>query len=147
MPLIDKNNNSSDIDILKNSFQQSFNFKTSTTRSGSSRNNISKLSKLNFRSLLDNRINICKTQNKNIFWNNKGNNSLKTLNNDKNIIQNNEFAKDRLNYRNKSLKLFKCVNDNNKPLRFININNKFNIDYDLKIPEDTCLTKNRFFSY
>ena len=152
LPLIDKNNSSSDIDILKNSFQQSFNFKTSTTLSskkgdGSSRNNISKLSKLNFRSLLDNRINICETQNKNIFLNNKGNNSLKTLNNEKNIIQNNEFAKDRLNYRNKSLKLFKCVNDNNKPLRFIYINNKFNIDYDLKGPEDTCLTKNRFFSY
>ena len=152
LPLIDKNNSSSDIDILKNSFQQSFNFKTSTTLSskkgdGSSRNNISKLSKLNFRSVLDNRINICETQNKNIFLNNKGNNSLKTLNNEKNIIQNNEFAKDRLNYRNKSLKLFKCVNDNNKPLRFIYINNKFNIDYDLKGPEDTCLTKNRFFSY
>ena len=152
LPLIDKNNSSSDIDILKNSFQQSFNFKTSTTLSskkgdGSSRNNISKLSKLNFRSLLDNRINICETQNKNIFLNNKGNNSLKTLNNEKNIMQNNEFAKDRLNYKNKSLKLFKCVNDNNKPLRFIYINNKFNIDYDLKGPEDTCLTKNRFFSY
>ena len=44
LPLIDKDNNSSDIDILKNSFQQSLNFKTSTTLSskkgdGSSRNN------------------------------------------------------------------------------------------------------------
>ena len=154
LPLSDINKDNNDIDSLKNSLQQSFNFKTSTTLSskkgeGSSRNNISKLTKLNFRSVLDNKISICENNNKHIFRNNKGINSLKTLNNDKNVnlIKINEFAKDKIDFKNKSSKLFKCINENNnKPLRFFYLKNKFNIDYDLKSPVDTCLTKNNFFS-
>ena len=55
----------------------------------------------------------------------------------------NGFFRDRPLSRNK-VKLFKCANSKDKPLRFIYINNKFNMDYDLKTPADTCLTKNNF---
>ena len=153
LPLIDKKYDDSDIDFLKNSFQQSFNSKTSTTQStkigdGSSRNNISKLVKLNFRSVLDNRISIFEKPN-----------HLKTINNSKGINSSNEernqnsikingFAKDKFKSRNRSLKLFKCfhIKSKDKPLRFIYIQNTFNKDYDIKPPVDTCLTKNNFLS-
>ena len=169
LPLIDKNYDDSDIDLLRNSFQQSFNFKTSTTLStkkgnNSSRNNnnnnISKLSKLNFRSVLDNKISICENRPFNIFEKSKqlktiynfnnGINSLKTLNNEnlEDRFKLNEFGNNKFTSRNRSLKLFKYIknkSNNNKPLRFIYIQNKFNLDYD-QTPVITCLTKNNFLS-
>ena len=168
LPLIDKNHDDSDIDLLRNSFQQSFKFKTSTTLSSkkgnnSSRNNnnnISKLSKLNFRSVLDNKISICENrpfnifekskQLKTIYNSNNGINSQKTLNNEniENGIKINEFGNNKYSSRNRSLKLFKYIknkSNNNKPLRFIYMQNKFKMDYD-QTPVSTCLTKNNFLS-
>ena len=168
LPLIDKNYDDSDIDLLRNSFQQSFKFKTSTTLSSkkgnnSSRNNnnnISKLSKLNFRSVLDNKISICENrpfnifekskQLKTIYNSNNGINSQKTLNNEniENGIKINEFGNNKYSSRNRSLKLFKYIknkSNNNKPLRFIYMQNQFKMDY-AQTPVTTCLTKNIFFS-
>ena len=112
---------------------------------------ISQLSKLNFRSLLDNKNNICDSKQNNLILNQK---SFKTFNsgriNSLNLEENkgfnsiyNGFFRDRPLSRNK-VKLFKCVKSRDKPLRFIYVNNKFNMDYDLKNPADTCLTKNNF---
>ena len=170
LPLIDKNYDDSDIDLLRNSFQQSFNFKTSTTlsskkgnnssRNNNNNNNITNLSKLNFRSVLDNKICICENRPFNIFEKSKqlktiykynnGINSLKTLNNENLDIgaKINEFGNNKFASRNRSLKLFKYIknkSNNNKPLRFIYIQNKFNMDYD-QTPVITCLTKNNFLS-
>ena len=156
LPLMDKNCVDNDIDILKNSFQNN-NYKIGSPHSSkkeeiASRNNtISQLHKLNFRSLLDNKTNICDTNPSNLMLNQRG---LKTFNsgriNSLNLEENkgfnsiyNGFFRDRPLSRNK-VKLFKCVKSKDKPLRFIYINNKFNIDYDLKNPADTCLTKNNF---
>lgn len=156
LPLMDKNCVDNDIDILKNSFQNN-NYKIGSPHSSkkeeiASRNNtISQLHKLNFRSLLDNKNNICDTNPSNLILNQRG---LKTFNsgriNSLNLEENkgfnsiyNGFFRDRPLSRNK-VKLFKCVKSKDKPLRFIYINNKFNIDYDLKNPADTCLTKNNF---
>ena len=156
LPLMDKNCVDNDIDILKNSFQNN-NYKIGSPHSSkkeeiASRNNtISQLHKLNFRSLLDNKNNICDTNPSNLMLNQRG---LKTFNsgriNSLNLEENkgfnsiyNGFFRDRPLSRNK-VKLFKCVKSKDKPLRFIYINNKFNIDYDLKNPADTCLTKNNF---
>ena len=113
------------------------------------------LTKLNFRSILDNRINICEKSNdflgkqnkiKTFYKSNNGINSLKILNTEKNenIIKTNEFDKDNFTNRNKSIKLFKCIKSKDKPLRFICLRNNFNKDYDLKSPQDTCLTKNNY---
>ena len=166
LPLIDKNFEDNDINILRNSFQQSHNFKTSSTHSSrkedsTSRNiNVSKLSKLNFRSVLDNRINICLNNNSNYFENsqklnsiyrsNKGVNSLRTLTDEKSEIINklNGKIKDKFTNRNQSLKLFKCMNieSKDKPLRFIYIKNTFDKDNDSRYKVDSCLTKNNFFS-
>ena len=165
LPLLDKNYDDSDIDSIRNSFQQSFNFNTNTSIStgkgvGSSRNiTLSKLSKLNFRSVLDNKISIYENKSRNYFekpkklrtiYKNTNNiNLLKTLGDEKNDkIKLNEFDKDKFSNRNKSLKLFKCIKVKNmdKPLRFIYIKNNLNIDYDFNHPTDTCLTKNNFFS-
>ena len=170
LPLIDKNYDDSDIDLLRNSFQQSFNFKTSTTlsskkgnnssRNNNNNNNITNLSKLNFRSVLDNKICICENRPFNIFEKSKqlktiykynnGINSLKTLNNENLDIGTkiNEFGNNKFASRNRSLKLFKYIknkSNNNKPLRFIYIQNNFNMDYD-QTPVITCLTKNNFLS-
>ena len=156
LPLMDKNCDDNDIDILKNSFK-SINYKIISPHSSkkeeiASRNNtISQLSKLNFRSLLDNKNNICDSKTSNLILNQK---SLKTFNSGKinslNLEENkgfnsiyNGFFRDRPLSRNK-VKLFKCVKSKDKPLRFIYINNKFNTDYDLKNPTDSCLTKNNF---
>ena len=158
LPLMDKNCDDNDIDILKNSFQSN-NYKINSPHSSkkeeiASRNNtISQLSKLNFRSLLDNKNNICESKSPNLILNQKG---LKTFNsgriNSLNLEENkgfnsiyNGFFRDRPLSRNK-VKLFKCIKSKDKPLRFIYINNKFNMDYDLKNPADTCLTKNNFFN-
>ena len=165
LPLLDKNYDDSDIDSIRNSFQQSFNFNTNTSIStgkgvGSSRNiTLSKLSKLNFRSVLDNKISIYENKSRNYFekpkklrtiYKNTNNiNLLKTLGDEKNDkIKLNGFDKDKFSNRNKSLKLFKCIKVKNmdKPLRFIYIKNNLNIDYDFNHPTDTCLTKNNFFS-
>ena len=166
LPLLDKNLEDNDINELKNSFQQSFNYKSSTTQSSrkgdsTSRNiNISKLSKLNFRSVLDNRINICINNNNKYFDNsnklkiiyrdNKRINSFKTISDEKNdnIIKPNGNVKDKITSRNKSLKLFKCMNpeSKDKPLRFIYIKNKIDTDNNIKSKVDLCLTKNHFFS-
>ena len=165
LPLLDKNNNDSDIDSIKNSFQQSFNFKTNSTQSSgvgtTSRNStLSKLTKLNFRSVLDNKISIYENKSRNylekprklksIYKDSNEINSLKTLNDEKSekIIKLNGFAKDKFSNKHKSLKLFKCVKVKNidKPLRFLYIHNKVNIDYDFNYPADTCLTKNNFFN-
>ena len=166
LPLLDKNVEDNDINELKNSFQQSFNFKSSTTQSSrkgdsTSRNiNISKLSKLNFRSVLDNRNNICINNNNKYFDNsnklktyyrdNKRINSFKTISDEKNdiIIKPNGNVKDKITSRNKSLKLFKCMNpeSKDKPLRFIYIKNKIDADNNIKNKVDLCLTKNNFFS-
>jgi hypothetical protein len=156
LPLMDKNCEDNDIDILKNSFQSN-NYKIATPHSSkkeeiASRNHtISQLHKLNFRSLLDSKNNICDSKPSNLNLNQKG---LKTFNsgriNSLNLEENkgfnsiyNGFFRDRPLSRNK-VKLFKCANSKDKPLRFIYINNKFNMDYDLKTPADTCLTKNNF---
>lgn len=165
LPLIDKSHddNDIDIDILKNSFQHNSNYKTSSTQSSkkseiTSRNNnntLANLTKLNFRSILDNRINICEKSNdflgkqnkiKTFYKSNNGINSLKILNTEKNenIIKINDFDKDKFTNRNKSIKLFKCIKSKDKPLRFICLRNNFNKDYDLKSPVDTCLTKNNY---
>ena len=165
LPLIDKNFEDKDINELKNSFQQSFNYKSSTTQSSrkgdsTSRNiNISKLSKLNFRSVLDNRINICINNNnyfnnsnklKTIYRDNKRINSFKTISDENNdyIIKPNGYIKDKITNRNKSLKLFKCMNpeSKDKPLRFIYIKNKIDSDNSIKNNVNMCLTKNHFFS-
>jgi hypothetical protein len=156
LPLMDKNCNDNDIDILKNSFQRN-NYKIASPHSSkkeeiASRNNtISQLNKLNFRSLLDNKNNICDSKPSNLILKQK---DLKTFNsgriNSLNLEENkdfnsiyNGFFRDRPLSRNK-VKLFKYVKSKDKPLRFIYINNKFNTDYDLKNPTDSCLTKNNF---
>ena len=156
LPLMDKNCNDNDIDILKDSFQRN-NYKIASPHSSkkeeiASRNNtISQLNKLNFRSLLDNKNNICDSKPSNLILKQK---DLKTFNsgriNSLNLEENkdfnsiyNGFFRDRPLSRNK-VKLFKCIKSKDKPLRFIYINNKFNMDYDLKNPADTCLTKNNF---
>ena len=166
LPLIDKNIEDNDINELKNSFQQSFNYKSSTTQSSrkgdsTSRNiNTSKLSKLNFRSVLDNRISICINNNnkyfdnsnklKTIYRDNKHINSFKTISDEKNdnIIKPNGNVKDKITNKNKSLKLFKCMNidSKDKPLRFIYIKNKIHTDNNIKNKVDLCFTKNNFFS-
>lgn len=161
LPLIDKKYDDNDIDFLKNSFQQSFNSKASTPQStkignGSSINNISKLVKLNFRSVLDKKISIFENNSNSIF---EKTNHFKTINNSRGInssidektqtsIKTNGFAKDKFKSRNRSFKLFKCfkTKSKDKPLRFVYIHNTFNKDYDIKPPVDTCLTKNNFLS-
>ena len=161
LPLIDKNYVDNDIELLKDLFQNFKHKKKSTISTKkeetSSRNNtISQLSQLNFRSVLDQKNNICDSYSNNFFdkpknlksinKNNKGHSlSINNNNEDLNSINYGKL-KEGLNNRNKCIKLFKCVKSRDRPLRFIYIKNQFNKEYNIKDPIDTCLTKNNFFS-
>ena len=120
--------------------------------------NISKLSRLNFRSLFDKRIDICDSniidftqRTKNNLGKSK-NKSLKSFNSESNIIdiknrkkilniiKNNSFNE------NKRFKIFKTIKGKYRPLRFIHIENKFNFNIKKSGKDkDISLTKNNFF--
>ena len=154
LPLIESSiENNDELNSIYNSFPN-LNFKTI---SNSFRNNniLLKLSKLNFRSVFDKKIDICDSNvidfNNRIKNRLKNKKSLQSFNSETNINKKNSkkiqniFQNKSFN-GNKKFKIFKAIKGKFTPIRFIHIENKFN--FNIKKHEkdkDISLTKNYFF--
>ena len=154
LPLIESSiENNDELNSIYNSFPN-LNFKTI---SNSFRNNniLLKLSKLNFRSVFDKKIDICDSNvidfNNRIKNRLKNKKSLQSFNSETNINKKNSkkiqniFQNKSFN-GNKKFKIFKAIKGKFTPIRFIHIENKFN--FNIKKNEkdkDISLTKNYFF--
>ena len=109
--------------------------------------NLSKLSRFNFRSIFDKRIDIC--DNNIIDMTKKGRNKkkfLKNFNSESDININKQIKamiKNKSFTQNKRLKIFKEIKGKYRPIRFIHIENKFN--FNIKSDKDISLTTNKFF--
>ena len=109
--------------------------------------NLSKLSRFNFRSIFDKRIDIC--DNNIIDMTKKGRNKkkfLKNFNSESDININKQIKamiKNKSFTQNKRLKIFKEIKGKYRPIRFIHIENKFN--FNIKSDRDISLTTNKFF--
>ena len=109
--------------------------------------NLSKLSRFNFRSIFDKRIDIC--DNNIIDITKKGRNKkkfLKNFNSESDININKQIKamiKNKSFTQNKRLKIFKEIKGKYRPIRFIHIENKFN--FNIKSDKDISLTTNKFF--
>ena len=109
--------------------------------------NLSKLSRFNFRSIFDKRIDIC--DNNIIDMTKKGRNKkkfLKNFNSESDININKQIKamiKNKSFTQNKRLKIFKEIKGKYRPIRFIHIENKFN--FNIKSEKDISLTTNKFF--
>ena len=109
--------------------------------------NLSKLSRFNFRSIFDKRIDIC--DNNIIDMTRKGRNKkkfLKNFNSESDININKQIKamiKNKSFTQNKRLKIFKEIKGKYRPIRFIHIENKFN--FNIKSDKDISLTTNKFF--
>ena len=109
--------------------------------------NLSKLSRFNFRSIFDKRIDIC--DNNIIDMTKKGRNKkkfLKNFNSESDININKKIKamiKNKSFTQNKRLKIFKEIKGKYRPIRFIHIENKFN--FNIKSDKDISLTTNKFF--
>ena len=109
--------------------------------------NLSKLSRFNFRSIFDKKIDIC--NNNIIDMTKKGRNKkkfLKNFNSESDININKKIKamiKNKSFTQNKRLKIFKEIKGKYRPIRFIHIENKFN--FNIKSDKDISLTSNKFF--
>ena len=109
--------------------------------------NLSKLSRFNFRSIFDKKIDIC--DNNIIDMTKKGRNKkkfLKNFNSESDININKQIKamiKNKSFTQNKRLKIFKEIKGKYRPIRFIHIENKFN--FNIKSDKDISLTTNKFF--
>ena len=154
LPLIESSIEDNDELIsIYNSFPN-LNFKT-IPNTFKNNNILSRLSKFNFRSVFDKKIDIVDSniidfnhRNINLLKNNK---TLKTFNSDSNInktkikqiqkmLQNKSFND------NKQFKIFKTIKGKFRPIRFIHIENKFNFNFQKNEKDkDISLTRNYFF--
>ena len=118
-----------------------------TSIDGNEKINLSKLSRFNFRSIFDKRIDIC--DNNIIDMTKKGRNKkkfLKNFNSESDININKQIKamiKNKSFTQNKRLKIFKEIKGKYRPIRFIHIENKFN--FNIKSDKDISLTTNKFF--
>ena len=159
LPLIETSiDGNDDLSNLYNLFPNlTFKTKSHLINSGNKDNKIlSKLSKINFRSIFDKKINICdsniidfKHRTKNKLWKTlksfKSEANINDINDKKfmNMIKNKSFNG---NTNFKNFKIFRAIKGKYRPLRFIHIENQFTFNIKRKKNEkDISLTKNNFF--
>ena len=145
LPLIDSFIYHNDENDLENIYISFPNINISCKTNPINENNIlTKLSKLNFRTIFDKRIEICDLNELNI-----NNRKLKSFSSQNNIIidknkKKHELLRNKSYNRNKRPKLFKAMKGKYKPFRFIHIDNDkflFNINKE----KDISFIRNNFF--
>ncbi len=145
LPLIDSfiyHNDENDLENIYNSYP---NINISCKTIPINENNIlTKLSKLNFRTIFDKRIEICDLNELNI-----NNRKLKSFSSQNNIIidknkKKHELLRNKSYNRNKRPKLFKAMKGKYKPFRFIHIDNDKFL-FNIKKEKDISFIRNNFF--